>query len=52
MNYLWIVRFAKCVRVMLFAPDIDTAKTEARRLRPDCSDKKIVEVYRLDYLNK
>ena len=37
---------------MVFANDINTAKIEARKLRPDCEHKPIVEVYRLDHINK
>ncbi len=48
--YLWKVRFNKMVRVLVFAKDIDHAKVEARTLRPDCEDRKIVEVVRLDYV--
>ena len=48
MNYLWIVQFAKNIRILVFAPNIDIAKTEARRLRPDCEDKKIISVRRID----
>lgn len=44
---LWIVRFYKSARIMVFAKNIYHAKIEARKLRPDCTNKQIVEVRRI-----
>lgn len=46
--HLWKVRFNLMIRVLVFANNIDDAKEEARRLRPDCKHKRIVEVSRID----